>query len=80
MLSPESPSPANFLDTLEQRVQENKSAQTQSPGIIYKLLAEHLGVAPWRLLIPLAFIIGFLAVVILRGWAVRGVSLLQWGF
>ena len=69
-----------FLDLLEGRAAEYRSFATQSGGWGHKLLAEWLGVEPWRVIVPLAIVAGMGMVLLLRGWAVKGVSMLQYGF
>lgn len=69
-----------FLDLLEERAAEYRLDDNKPVGKSYKLLAEWLGVDPWRVIIPLAVLSGVGMVLLLRGWAIQGVSLLQYGF
>jgi len=77
---PHSHSKHDFLEILEQRISENKATHHQPTGLVYRFIAEKLGVAPWKVIIPLSLAFGFGLVAVLGDRAIRGVSLLQWGF
>ena len=71
-----------FLKLLDQRADEYRTTSrdrlTEHPW--YKLAAGWLGVSPWRVIIPVAFATSVFLMLIFRGWAIKGVSWLQWGF
>jgi len=73
-------SKSQFLEVLEERAAEYKESDSRPVGKGYKLMAEWLGVEPWRVIVPLAVLAGLGMVLLLRGWAVKGVSILQYGF
>jgi hypothetical protein len=69
-----------FLEALEERATEYRNVGSNPMGRDYKFLAERLGAEPWRVIVPLAFGVGVAVVLLLKGWAVKGVTLLQYGF
>lgn len=69
-----------FLQVLEERAAEYRTKGDDVDRWWYKLIAEGLGTEPWRIILPLALLMGMGMVFLLRGWAVKGVSILQWGF
>jgi ElaB/YqjD/DUF883 family membrane-anchored ribosome-binding protein len=70
-----------FLDQLETKVTERKDTQMVNQNSQwFKVMEEYLLVSPWKVILPIAIIIGLCLVLVFRGWAIKGVSWLQWGF
>lgn len=73
-------SDADFLRMLEERVAENRVETSHLSGSLLRELAAWLGVHPWKVLIPLAVVVSLGLAVVLRGWLLVLVSMLQGGF
>ncbi|MBI3486266.1 hypothetical protein HY025_05005 [Candidatus Daviesbacteria bacterium] len=73
----------NFYNKLRQRQLELSSIPTQDLGVadpLYKAFSAHLKVAPWKLLIPLALIIGLTLAISNNHYLINLVTRLQEGF
>lgn len=71
---------SSFEELLEDRVSEYKTDVSLNERSLYRVLGEFLGFYPLRLIVPIAVLAGLLTVLLLKGWAVKGVNVLQWGF